>query len=85
MVSVPFHQVARSTTPVAAVLIYKYFGRSYSKATYLALVPIMVGAALSTVGDYYATLLGASLTFLGVFLAAVKVILLLLVITRSIY
>lgn len=73
MVSVPFHQIARSTTPVAAVLIYKWFGRTYSTATYLALIPIIFGVGLSTFGDYYATVLGASLTFLGVFLAAVKV------------
>ncbi|KAL1305403.1 hypothetical protein AAFC00_002291 [Neodothiora populina] len=74
MVSVPFHQIARSTTPVATVLLYKWLGRSYSTATYLALVPIILGVGLSTFGDYYATLLGASLTFFGVFLAAVKTV-----------
>lgn len=73
MVSVPFHQIARSTTPVATVLIYKWFGRTYSTSTYMALVPIIFGVGLSTYGDYYATLLGASLTFLGVLFAAVKV------------
>lgn len=73
MVSVPFHQIARSTTPVAAVIIYKWYGRTYATATYLALIPIIFGVGLSTYGDYYATLLGASLTFLGTFLAAAKV------------
>lgn len=74
MVSVPFHQIARSTCPVATVLIYRWFyGRSYAKATYLALVPIVLGVGLSTYGDYYFTMIGASLTFLGVFLAAIKV------------
>lgn len=73
MVSVPFHQIARSTTQVAAVVIDEWYGRTYSTSTYLALIPSISGAGLSTYGDYYATLLGASLTFLGTFLAAVKV------------
>jgi drug/metabolite transporter (DMT)-like permease len=74
MVSVPFHQIARSTCPVATILIYRWFyGRSYAKATYMALIPIVLGVGLSTYGDYYFSLVGASLTFLGVILAAVKV------------
>ncbi|KAG9715366.1 TPT-domain-containing protein, partial [Aureobasidium melanogenum] len=74
MVSVPFHQIARSTCPVATILIYRWFyGRSYAKATYMALIPIVLGVGLSTYGDYYFSLMGASLTFLGVFLAAIKV------------
>ncbi|KAI5203982.1 TPT-domain-containing protein [Aureobasidium subglaciale] len=74
MVSVPFHQIVRSTTPVATVLIYRYLGRSYGTMTYISLIPIIAGVGLSTYGDYYATLLGASLTFLGVFLAALKTV-----------
>ncbi|KAG9654027.1 TPT-domain-containing protein, partial [Aureobasidium melanogenum] len=75
MVSVPFHQIARSTCPVATILIYRWFyGRSYAKATYLALIPIVLGVGLSTYGDYYFSLMGASLTFLGVFLAAIKTV-----------
>lgn len=74
MVSVPFHQIARSTCPVATILIYRWFyGRSYAKATYMALIPIVLGVGLSTYGDYYFSFVGASLTFLGVFLAAIKV------------
>ncbi|THW28814.1 TPT-domain-containing protein [Aureobasidium pullulans] len=42
--------------------------------TYVSLIPIVAGVGLSTYGDYYATLLGASLTFLGVFLAALKTV-----------
>ncbi|KAG2160463.1 TPT-domain-containing protein [Aureobasidium pullulans] len=74
MVSVPFHQIVRSTTPVATILIYRWLGRNYGTMTYVSLVPIVAGVGLSTYGDYYATLLGASLTFLGVFLAALKTV-----------
>ncbi|THV90003.1 TPT-domain-containing protein [Aureobasidium pullulans] len=74
MVSVPFHQIVRSTTPVATILIYRWLGRNYGTMTYVSLIPIVAGVGLSTYGDYYATLLGASLTFLGVFLAALKTV-----------
>jgi hypothetical protein len=74
MVSVPFHQIVRSTTPVATILIYRWLGRSFGTMTYVSLIPIIAGVGLSTYGDYYATLLGASLTFLGVFLAALKTV-----------
>ena len=74
MVSVPFHQIVRSTTPVATILIYRWLGRSFGTMTYISLIPIIAGVGLSTYGDYYATLLGASLTFLGVFLAALKTV-----------
>jgi hypothetical protein len=74
MVSVPFHQIVRSTTPVATILIYRWLGRSFGTMTYVSLIPIIAGVGLSTYGDYYATLFGASLTFLGVFLAALKTV-----------
>lgn len=75
MVSVPFHQIARSTCPVVTILIYRWFyGRSYATATYLALIPIVAGVGLSTYGDYYFSVLGASLTFLGVGLASIKTV-----------
>ena len=71
----PFHQVSRSTCPVVAVLIYRlYYSRTYSIATYLSLVPIILGVALATYGDYYFTPLGFVLTLLGVILAALKTI-----------
>lgn len=75
MVSMPFHQVLRSTCPVVAVLIYRFwYYRSYSTATYLSLVPIMLGVGLATYGDYYFTSAGFFLTSLGVILAALKTI-----------
>jgi len=74
MVSVPFHQIARSTTPVATILIYRAFGRTYSLKTYLALIPIVAGVGVSTYGDYDYSVIGACLTFLGVLLAAAKTV-----------
>lgn len=73
--SVPFHQIVRSTTPVFAILIYRiFFGRTYSTATYLSLIPIIFGVGLATYGDVYFTPYGAFLTLSGVVLAAVKTI-----------
>lgn len=75
LVSVPFHQVLRSTCPVATILIYRVvYQRSYSKATYLSMIPLIVGVGLATFGDYYFTLIGFLLTLLGVFLAAIKTV-----------
>ncbi|KXT14843.1 hypothetical protein AC579_4082 [Pseudocercospora musae] len=75
MVSVPFHQIMRSTCPVVTILIYKLcYGREYSRTTYLTMIPLVFGVALSTVGDYYATLAGFFMTFLGVVLASVKTV-----------
>jgi hypothetical protein len=75
MVSVPFHQVMRSTCPVVTILIYRtVYSRSYSNATYLSIIPLVLGAALATAGDYQAALLGILLAILGVFLACIKTI-----------
>ena len=75
MVSMPFHQILRSTCPAIAVLIYRfYYARSYSTATYLSLIPLILGVGLATYGDYYFTPLGFFLTSLGAVLAAVKTI-----------
>lgn len=75
LVSVPFHQIMRSTTPAFAIAIYRaVFGRSYSTATYLCMIPIISGVGLATYGDYYFTPSGFLLTLLGVVLAVVKTI-----------
>ncbi|CAI6342217.1 unnamed protein product [Periconia digitata] len=75
MVSVPFHQIMRATCPVFTIAIYSVlFGRKYAVATYLSLVPIIGGVGLATYGDYYFTLIGFVLTFLGVLLAAIKTV-----------
>lgn len=74
VVSVPLHQVLRSTCPVAAIMIYRLMGRTYSTATYISIIPLILGVALATIGDYYCTTYGLFLTLLGVFLAAVKTV-----------
>ncbi|QDS68563.1 hypothetical protein FKW77_000362 [Venturia effusa] len=75
MVSVPFHQIMRSTTPVFAILIHRImFSRSYSTSTYLSLVPLTVGVGLCTYGDYYFTPVGFIYTLAGTILAATKTI-----------
>ncbi|CAM0142703.1 unnamed protein product [Umbelopsis sp. WA50703] len=75
MVSVPFHQVVRAMTPIFTVMISLAFLRTtYSKAKYLALLPVIFGVAFATFGEYNFTLLGFLLTVLGTFLAAVKTV-----------
>ncbi len=75
MVSVPFHQIVRSTTPVVTIFIYRVlYGRTYSRETYLSLIPIVVGVAMTCYGEFYFTLTGFLLTNLGVVLAAAKTI-----------
>ena len=75
MVSVPFHQILRSTCPIATILLYRtLYGRTYSTATYLSMLPLILGVALATAGDYYATLSGFTLTLLGVLLSAAKTV-----------
>jgi len=75
MVSIPFHQIMRSTCPVFAVLIYRLrYKRVYSTETYLSLIPVVFGVGLATYGDYYFTTTGFMLTLLGVILAVIKTV-----------
>merc|ERR1712014_14740 len=75
IVSVPLHQIMRSTCPVVTILIYRtLYNRSYSTPTYLSMIPLIFGVGLATAGDYYCTLIGFLLTALGVILAAVKTV-----------
>lgn len=74
MVSIPFHQIMRSTCSVFTVLIYRLsYKRNYSTMTYLSLIPIVIGVGFATYGDYYFTSTGFILTLLGVILASIKV------------
>ncbi|KAF1814068.1 TPT-domain-containing protein [Eremomyces bilateralis CBS 781.70] len=75
MVSVPFHQIMRSTCPVATILLYRtVYSRTYSTSTYLSMIPLIFGVGLATYGDYQFTTLGFVATMVGVILAAVKTI-----------
>ena len=75
MVTIPFHQVIRATSPVFIILIYRVIYRStYTRLTYLSLVPVIVGVGLATYGDYDYTWLGFAMTLHGAVLAAVKTV-----------
>ena len=75
LVSLAFFQIIRNTVPLFTVGIYRlWFGRSYSKYTYLSLIPVVVGAGMCTAGDYNYTVIGLIVTIAGVILAATKVI-----------
>ncbi|ORX51338.1 TPT-domain-containing protein [Hesseltinella vesiculosa] len=75
LVSVAFHQVIRAMTPVFTVMIsIVVLQKSYSRMIYLSLVPVVLGVAFATIGEYDYTILGFLLTVLGTMLAAVKTI-----------
>ena len=75
MVSVPFHQTVRASTPVFTVAIYRFcFSSVYDTATYISLVPVILGVMLASYGELDATVVGFFLTLLGTILAAVKTV-----------
>ncbi|KAG0183360.1 UAA transporter [Apophysomyces sp. BC1021] len=75
MVSVAFHQVVRAMTPVFTVMIsIAFLQKSYSHMIYLSLLPVVLGVAFATFGEYDYTAVGLLLTILGTVLAAVKTI-----------
>jgi hypothetical protein len=80
-VSVPFHQTMRSATPVVTILLYNliYFCGGtgplrcdFSGETYLTMIPLILGIAFTTKGDFTATTMGCFLTMAGVVLASAK-------------
>lgn len=74
MVSVPFYQTMRMLCPIFTILIYRsWYGRTYGYMTYLSLIPLIIGAAMTTAGEMTFTDAGFLLTIFGVVLAAVKV------------
>jgi hypothetical protein len=74
MVSVPFYQTMRMLCPLFTIAIFRvWYGRSYSTMTYLSLLPLIIGAAMTTAGEMSFSDAGFLLTILGVVLAAVKV------------
>jgi drug/metabolite transporter (DMT)-like permease len=75
LVTVPFHQIVRAMTPFFTVIIYSVvFGKTYNRATYISLIPVVAGVGFATAGDYYFTAIGFILTLLGAFLAALKTV-----------
>jgi len=75
MVTIPFHQVVRSTTPFFTLVLSVVILRArFSSEKFISLVPIVGGVALATYGDYSFTTAGLLLTLLGTVLAALKTI-----------
>ncbi|KPM43323.1 hypothetical protein AK830_g3155 [Neonectria ditissima] len=75
MVSVPFYQTMRMLCPIFTILIYRvWYGRTYSTMTYLSLLPLIIGAAMTTLGEMSFSDAGFLLTILGVILAALKTV-----------
>ncbi|ATY63179.1 hypothetical protein A9K55_008441, partial [Cordyceps militaris] len=75
MVSVPFYQTMRMLCPIFTLLIFRaWYGRTYSTLTYLSLVPLIFGAAMTTAGEMKFSDAGFLLTILGVIFAALKTI-----------
>jgi drug/metabolite transporter (DMT)-like permease len=58
-------------TMALSIALYR---KRYSRQTYLALVPVIMGVAFATFGDYSATAWGFFLTLIGAVLAAFKTI-----------
>lgn len=75
LVTIPFHQIVRATTPLFTVAIYALvLHQRYPTLTYLSLLPVIIGVGLACYGDIYFTPLGFFLTLLGAFLAALKTV-----------
>jgi len=75
LVTVPFHQVVRASTPIFTILLsYWFFGSLCSREKMMSLIPVIVGVGFATYGDYYFTAWGLILTLFGTFLAALKTI-----------
>ncbi|WRT64435.1 uncharacterized protein IL334_001367 [Kwoniella shivajii] len=75
LVSIPFHQVVRASTPLFTILITAIFLRArFSALKLISLLPVVAGVGFATYGDYDFTALGLILTLLGTFLAALKTV-----------
>ncbi|KAH8928231.1 TPT-domain-containing protein [Atractiella rhizophila] len=75
LVSVPFHSVVRAMTPLFTIVLSTMFLRKrYPQATYVSLLPVVIGVGFTTLGEYDFTAWGLILTLLGVLLAALKTV-----------
>lgn len=75
LVTVPFHQVIRATTPLFAIALnIILYQTRYPLLTYLSLLLVVAGVGFATFGDYYFKPMGFFLTLLGAFLAALKTV-----------
>ncbi|ODN90217.1 hypothetical protein L198_06235 [Cryptococcus wingfieldii CBS 7118] len=75
LVSIPFHQVVRASTPLFTIFISLIFLRTrFSLIKLVSLLPVVAGVGFATYGDYSFTAWGLILTLLGTFLAALKTV-----------
>lgn len=75
LVTVPFHQVIRATTPLFAMALnICLYNSKYPLMTYMALLLVVAGVGFATYGDYFFKPMGFFLTLLGALLAALKTV-----------
>ncbi|KAG5636880.1 hypothetical protein H0H81_006542, partial [Sphagnurus paluster] len=75
LVTVPFHQVVRASTPFFTILFSSLIlGTRSSREKLIALLPVVAGVGFATYGDYYFTAWGFFLTLFGTVLASLKTI-----------
>ncbi|KAJ1561719.1 UAA transporter [Cladochytrium tenue] len=74
MVSLPFHQIVRSTNPAVTLALERVLlgKRMTGWDTYASLALVIFGVALATLGEYEFTTAGLATTLLGVLLSSLK-------------
>ncbi|KAJ3143770.1 UAA transporter, partial [Irineochytrium annulatum] len=77
LVSLPFHQIVRSTNPAVTLFLERLFLRKRVKSleVYLSLTLVIAGVALATLGEYEFSSIGLAMTMFGVVLSSLKGIL----------
>ncbi|KAI0267264.1 TPT-domain-containing protein, partial [Gloeopeniophorella convolvens] len=73
LVTVPFHQIIRATTPIfTTALSWHFLGTHFDRRQMAAIIVVILGVGFATYGDYCFTSWGLALTLAGTILAAVK-------------